>query len=191
MLGLVENIERHTTRSSFQNVGDHILLLSPAGWTSRNDLGGSEYLHKKFGKTAGDAPHFLLHEEVAVQKACLRLIRAGLVESAHDVSDGGLVVSLAEAAMGMGAMISLRRDEGIRVDALLFGEAQSRIVISVKAENVGEIQENLDQFSVQVSRLGEVSNGQFLINIDGRSAVDLSVSEMKHDYDHAISSWMN
>jgi phosphoribosylformylglycinamidine synthase len=162
MLGLVDNIETHTTRSSFQNAGDQILLLSPAGWTGKNDLGGSEYLHERHGMTAGDAPHFLLDEEIAVQETCLRLIRAGLVESAHDVSDGGLAVSLAEAAMGdsnLGAKISLQTDGGLRIDALLFGEAQSRIVITAKAENILEIH--------------------------------LSVSEMKHGYEHAISSRMN
>ncbi len=194
MLGLVENIETHTTRSSFQTSGDLILLLSPAAWTDKNDLGGSEYLHEMFGMTAGDAPHFLLKEEVAVQQACLRLIRDGLVESAHDISDGGLAVSLAESAIGssgLGAKISLRRNNELRIDALLFGEAQSRIIISANAKNIQKIQELMDPSSVQVSVLGKVTEGQFSIHIDDQSAVDLSVSEMRYEYEYAISSRMN
>lgn len=193
MLGLVDDIEAHTTLSCFQNSGDLILLLSPSSWTGKNELGGTEFLFLRHGLLSGDAPHLVLEEEVEVQKACLFLIRAGLVESAHDVSDGGLAVSLAEATMGsdgLGAVIDLKRDNNLRTDALLFGEAQSRIVLSAGAEKIADIHARLSDLPVQITVLGEVSDEQFEISIDGEIAVELSVAVMKDGYEHAISSQM-
>ncbi|MEZ4701881.1 MAG: phosphoribosylformylglycinamidine synthase subunit PurL, partial [Rhodothermales bacterium] len=145
MVGLVEDVDRDTTTVPFKAAGDVVYLLTPRRWRHRNDIGGSEYLSWVHRRTEGDAPHLDLDEEKAVQKAMLAMIRAGLVESAHDVSDGGLAVCLAEStlhAAGLGADIDLQTEDGIRIDALLFGEAQSRIVLTAHAadeEKLGQI----------------------------------------------------
>jgi len=194
MLGLIDNIDEHTTRSAFKNEGDEIILLSPESWTAKNDIDGSEYLSHVHGRTAGDAPHFDMDEEVSLQKACLNLIRKGLVESAHDVSDGGLAVCLAESCFGTedrGAVFDLPSVAGVRTDALLFGEAQSRIVISVNPANRTEVEERLAGSGVQMTTIGIVSGIRMKLTIDGISAVDLAVSEMRHTFENAIPAIMN
>src|SRR5690606_5251001 len=142
MLGLVDDVEAHTTTAGFKAEGDAVLLLSPAAWCHTGGIEASEYLATVHGRTAGRAPHLDLDEEKAVQSAALALIREGLVRSAHDVADGGLAVCLAESAIfgGLGAEISLHRPDAMRTDALLFGEAQSRIVLTVDSEAVERAQ---------------------------------------------------
>jgi len=193
MLGLVENLEGHTTTADFKEAGDAVFLLSPAGWQHRNDLGGSEYLATLHNCTAGDAPHFELAEETAVQDAMLRLIRVRLVQSAHDVSDGGLAVCLAESALfsnGLGADIDLPALEGIRLDALLFGEAQSRIVFTVPAGHIDAALTTIASTPVQARRIGTVTRGGLSITVGGRAVLDLPRETMADPYDNTIPAMM-
>lgn len=193
MLGVVDDIVAHTTGISFQKEGDVILLLSPEDWVHKNDINGSEYLDLVHGLTAGDAPHFDLDEEKNIQDVCLSLIRAGLVRSAHDVSDGGLAVCLAESVMaskGLGIRVDLVRSEGIRTDALLFGEAQSRIVLSVERTMVDRVNRMVENSGAQVTVIGEVTFGPTLLSIDGVRSVDLSREEMIDVYENAIPARM-
>jgi phosphoribosylformylglycinamidine synthase len=186
MLGLVENVDEHVTTIPFKDDGDAIFLLSPADWTHRDDLGGSEYLAFLHGITAGDAPHFDLDEEKAVQEAMLALIHRGVVKSAHDISDGGLAICFAECVMqadGLGADIELETPS-LRLDATLFGEAQSRIVFT--AEEGADISAD----GVRITRIGTVTRGTLKLVVNGRRVVDASVESLIEPYNSTIPSYM-
>ena len=196
MLGLVEDVEKHPTTANFKEAGDVIYLLSPAGWQHRDDLGGSEYLAFVHDTTAGDAPHLDLEEEVAVQKAMLSLIRSGIVRSAHDVSDGGLAVTLAESVIfseSLGADIQLERPEPVRLDALLFGEAQSRIVFTVPAGRKQAVEEELRQHAaVQAQQIGRVTDDHTLtIDVGGDAVVASDRETLAAPYEQTIRALMS
>jgi phosphoribosylformylglycinamidine synthase len=190
MVGLVEDVERDATTVPFKSAGDLVVLLSPQGWRHRNDLGGSEYLAFVHGLTAGDAPHLDLDEERAVQRTLLRLIRAGLVRSAHDVSDGGLAICLAECALhasGLGADIAIDGEEPtLRNDALLFGEAQSRVVISIAPAEAPTVEAMASVAGVQATVLGRVTDGPLKISRSGTTLVDVSPSDLRTAYEQTI-----
>ena len=193
MLGVVDDLDVQPTTASFQNEGDVILLLTPAGWTHPEAIGGTEYLSHVHGKTTGDAPHLDLDEEVAVQAAMQSLIHNGLVQHAHDVSDGGLAVCLAESALhrGMGANLNLPDAPSTRLDAVLFGEAQSRIVCSVSSEAVEAVYDHLNTHAaVDVHRLGAVTKGPFRVTLNGVTVIEASVDRFASAYHRAIPDAM-
>ena len=193
MLGLVEDAEKHTTRADFKQEGDAIFLLSPAAWQHRNDLGGSEYLATIHARTSGDAPHLDLGEEGAVQEAMLALIQAGLVQSAHDVSDGGLAVCLAESVLfsnALGADIRLDANPDVRLDALLFGEAQSRIVFTVTAEKAEAVASVIGAYAVQALQIGTVTTADLVIGVGGRAVLSVAREAMRQPYETAIPKAM-
>ena len=139
-LGVLDDVLKHMT-AGFKREGDVILLLgADSAWDSVQGLAGSECLSLIHGKTAGQ-PKIDLRLEVAVQRACREAIRAGLVSSAHDCSEGGLAVAVAESAVMGGTGAVLDGEVPARWDAALFGESQSRIVLSAPATNVSRIQD--------------------------------------------------
>ncbi|MCX8071858.1 MAG: phosphoribosylformylglycinamidine synthase subunit PurL [Candidatus Binatia bacterium] len=161
MVGLVEPVRAFTTQW-FKNEGDAIVLLGQ----TREELGASEYLAVVHGKVAGVPPWIDLAVERKVQEVCLRAIRDGLVQSAHDVSEGGLAVALAECCIShpsapLGAVIELPAT--IRTDALLFGESQSRIVLSLKRRDLAALRELAQQASVPCTVIGEVRGRRLVI----------------------------
>lgn len=198
MLGLVEDIETHVIQSGFRQAGDHIYLLSPKDWNFRaghQEIGGTEYLSSIHGQTVGDAPHIDLAEECAVQAAALALIRSGMIASVHDVSDGGLLVALAEGvlfaeALGADAHLSPRGE--FRLDALLFGEAQSRIILSVAESDAAQIQTILAGHpEVQWTRLGTVqSKPEFSVTANDQQVFRCSLEAMKSAYHGSIAQHM-
>ncbi len=193
MLGLLEDLDLHTT-ADFKEAGDVVFLLTPEAWTHRDDLGGSEYLAFVHGVTAGDAPHFDLAEEQAVQEAMQALIRAGLVQSAHDVSDGGLAVCLAESVIfsdGLGVTASLEGKD-VRRDAVLFGEAQSRIVFTARPEAAEAVRDVLEGFAVRATRLGTVTaDARMTLTLDGATVADLPREALAKPYDETIPALMH
>jgi phosphoribosylformylglycinamidine (FGAM) synthase-like enzyme len=192
MVGLVEDVARDATTAAFSTAGDAVLLLSPAAWVHRGDVGGSEYLAALHGTTAGRPPHLDLDEEKAVQAAALAAIRAGLVRAAHDVSDGGLAVCLAEMAVfgGLGAAVDLRRPEGLRLDALLHGEAQSRIVLAVAPRHAAEVEALAVRHGAWATPLGQVGGDRLRIDVDGEPAIDAAVAALAARYEGALPEAM-
>jgi phosphoribosylformylglycinamidine synthase len=138
MLGVVDTLKDVTT-AAFKSDGDIILLLGE----TRGHIGGSEYLAIEHGKVAGDAPPVDLQREKKLQQFLLKAIRGGLILSAHDCSEGGLAVALAECCFT--DPVNLRGVEvtyevaGVRSDGLLFGEDQGRVVISASSADVKQI----------------------------------------------------
>jgi len=193
MLGVVDDLA-HITRAGIADEGDTVFLLTPIGWVHKNDLGGSEYLAWCLGQTTGDAPHLNLYEERYIQRALLGLIRDGLVRSAHDVSDGGLAVCLAEkvlfGAEGLGMDVSLTPHEHLRTDALLFGEAQSRVVFTSPLSNA-EMAARLEGHGVKVTALGHVTRQNGLkIALDGLGTLNFSREHLADPYENALARLM-
>ena len=151
MLGILEDPANKMTLD-FKKEGDAIYLVGE----SVNDIASSEYVYSYKGIKATPAPHFDLATEQKVQKAISALITNKLIESAHDVSDGGLLVTLAESSFPRGLGFNVTSDSDIRQDAFWFGEAQSRVVVSVDAAKKAAFESALQAQGVQFSALGNV-----------------------------------
>ncbi len=193
MLGVIDHVESQATTFPFKNEGDVVLELHPR---SRRHAGleASEYLAHVHGTTAGDAPAFELEEEAAVQEACLMAIRKGWVQSAHDISDGGLLVALAEmslASKGLGADLQLPALQGDRLDAALYSEAQSRILLSASPDHAARIERELADSSVAVTRLGTVTEGAFRVRVGETDVVDIAPETLRDIHENAIPAKMS
>lgn len=141
MVGLLNSLENKMTMD-FKKKGHLIFLLG----VSRNDINCSEYLHKIQNVEYSPAPYFELEEEFNLQQKLESLIGKKLIESAHDVSEGGLFVTLCESGFNNNLGFAIAGDEQIRTDAFLFGEAQSRVVVSVDTENLKEFKNVMGDF---------------------------------------------
>ncbi len=196
MLGLIEDA-RHTTTQWFKEAGDVILLLG----VTRNDLGASELLSAVAGEASGAVPSLDLEAEKAVQKVCLEAIQAGLVRSAHDCSDGGLAVALAESCFSsyrrdaIGARIDLSEHaklSGLRLStALLFGESPSRIIISLKPERVSEVKDIARRAGVACSVIGEAGGEELIVACDGEQLIEASVVSLEEAWRNALPSHLD
>jgi phosphoribosylformylglycinamidine synthase len=165
MVGLIERADTAMTQW-FRQEGDAIVLLG----TTREDLGGTEYLRVVHHREQGEPPYLNLETEKTLHACVLRLIRAGLVQSAHDCSDGGLAVALAECCVSapdtpLGAVVRVS-DQTIRRDALLFGESQSRVVLSTKPDAVDAVLTLARSLGVPAARIGTVGGTRLIINVE-------------------------
>jgi phosphoribosylformylglycinamidine synthase len=184
VVGVLEDVTKHCT-SGFKRSGDVILLLGETG----DDLGGTEYLKRHHGMVTGRPPALDLEREKAVQAVCLEAVRKELAASAHDCSDGGLAVALAECCIwgGMGAAVSLPAEESkVRMDARLFGESASRIVISATPENAARIEAVAAKLGAPAQRLGTVGGDALSVHADGKELLALRVGEMEGVWRSAI-----
>jgi len=170
MLGLLDDIGRRCTMS-FKSPGDVVYLLGGSG----GGLGGSEYLELVHGVVAG-RPFLDIDLEARVQECCREGIGRGLVRSAHDCSEGGLAAALAESVLASG-LGSLGEEPEIagRVDEFLFGEAPSRIVVSVPPGRAGELEELAARHGVPCRRLGRVGGDRFIFP----GLLDLSLDRLR------------
>ena len=178
MVGIVED-PRHITTQWFKSDDRAIILI---GSTS-NDLGASEYAVATLGGLEGRVPQLDLDLERRVQAACLKIIQAGLVESAHDCSDGGLAVAIAESCFS-----SYRRDaigcevnlEGeLSAAALLFGETPSRIVLSASDRNVAQILAIAHELQVAATVIGRTKGARLVLSVNGEQVIDRPVAEVE------------
>ena len=172
-VGMTEDVERHVD-ISFKDDGDAVLLLGSCEVTADVQyLSGSEYLEVFHDLVAGQ-PSIDLDKEVAVQALCRNLIKHDLVKSAHDCSEGGLAITLAESCIKGGIGFIGAFELGSRWDAQLFGEQQSRIVISVQEDNVTKVLGLCSDAGVEVSNLGMTGGEKFWV--DG--LLDVSLDEI-------------
>lgn len=179
MVGLLENPD-NKMGMDFKNAGDIIYLIGQ----SRNCIGSAEYTHKILGEEFSPAPHFDINEEYAMQKVLAKIIKNRLVASAHDVSEGGLFITLVESAFNNElGFEAISKDMDIRKDAYWFGEAQSRAVVSVNESQVMAFEEMMYDSKVPFSALGAVTINEVIVdNVNwGR------ITEWKEKYDNAIS----
>ena len=158
MVGKLDDVRRNAT-PAFKHEGDLIALLGP----QNAHCGGSEYLNVIHGKVTGRPPSLDLDAEARVQAACRRLIRADLLSSAHDCSQGGLAVTLAESAIAGGIGFQAQAPGRGRLDGRLFGESQSRIVISLPEENLAAVTAVAGEHDVPCMVIGRVGGANVVL----------------------------
>ena len=159
MLGILEKAENKMTLD-FKAEGDLVYLVGE----SVNDIASSEFLYSYRKVKASPAPHFDLPTEQLVQKGISELIEAKLIQSAHDVSDGGVLVTLAESAFPRGLGFDVKSDAGIRQDAMWFGEAQSRVIVSVAPAKKATFEAHLAGLGIKSSQLGTVKGTDMVVD---------------------------
>lgn len=171
MVGLIEPADAVTTQW-FKHPGDRIILLGE----TKEDLGGTEYLKVVHYREQGSPPWLNLDTEKTLQDCLLSMIQQGLVQSAHDCSDGGLAVALAECCFtpqvfegkALGASIQLD-SEGLRLDALLFGESPSRVILSVLPEHAEQVLDLARESSVPAVDIGAVGGEELIFDVESSS----------------------
>jgi len=186
VVGLIENAERRTTQW-FKEAGDVVILLGdPAGC-----LGGSEYLAVVHDGLSGPLAPLDLDRERAVQAACLAAIEAGCVRSAHDCSEGGLAVALAECCLTgpsrLGAELALPARG--RLDEVLFGEAPSRIVVSVPPAEQARFVQIVREWAVPVTVLGRVGGDRLQIRVDDTVRVAVAVDAIAEAFEGGLTPY--
>jgi phosphoribosylformylglycinamidine synthase len=182
MIGVLEDKSLQTTLD-FKNEGDVIFLIGE----TKNDISSSEYLYNFYKVKNSPAPYFNLDTEYKIQDAIKALIKNKLINSAHDISDGGLFINLLESAMVSNLGFEINTASDIRKDAFLFGESQSRVVVSVSSNNISNIESELKKLEVSYSILGVVKGSSVVID-----TIDFgNISDYKHDFDTSIESYLN
>lgn len=185
MVGLVEDL-KHITTSYFKDEGDVIYLLGE----DKEELGGSEYAKVIHNKVAGEPPKVNLDEEKKIQDTLLALIRKGLIKSAHDISEGGIVSALAECCI-----INQEKQIGCEVevpiksrkDFSLFSESQSRIIISVSKVKSRDLEHELELSNVKFTNLGIVSGSKLRL----KNLFEVEVIELSDIYYNTIPKIMS
>jgi phosphoribosylformylglycinamidine synthase len=190
MVGLIEDVRR-TITPGFKKEGDVIALLG----VTMDELSMSEYAVSVGGVTtaeieaAGKVPQLDMERELAVQSACLEAAESGLLMSAHDCSDGGLAVALAESCFS-----SLGRDAiGAQVDlkptlsptSLLFSESPSRIIITF--QNAEEVQRIAERHNAPFTILGQVGGNSLIVSVDGNEVINTDIADLESTWRDALS----
>jgi phosphoribosylformylglycinamidine synthase len=195
MLGLIEDVERRCTMG-FKREGHVIALLvgrraasdseADASVCVANDLGGSEYLKVMHGVVAGRPPALDMDGEKRLHACLVAAISSGVLSSAHDCSDGGLAVTLAESCIAgnLGGETSILADCGASV--ALFGEAQSRAVVSLPPEGLGELRQLVDEHGIECTILGKVRGERLGIAVNGVTVIDRPVERIARIWRDAI-----
>ena len=177
MVGIVDDVHAKMTLD-FKNEGDLIILIG----TQQNDIASSEYLHKLKKVEFSPAPHFDLDEEYTVQQLIASLIKEKKINSAHDISEGGLAITLLESGFHRNLGFAVQANTAIRNDAFWFGEAQSRVVVSCSAEQLNHIEAAAQKAGIAVTVLGAVTSGNIEVNGEAWG----NIEAWKNLYDTAI-----
>jgi phosphoribosylformylglycinamidine synthase len=183
VVGLIKDINKVVT-PGFKEEGDAVVLLGE----NKEELGGSEYLKIQFGREDGNPPAINLAKEKAVQELCLEAAEAGFLESAHDLSEGGLAVCAAECGFFSGKKIGCELDlnDEWRPDALLFGETQSRILVTAKSSKLKKLIALARKKGVKAAAIGKVGGKKIRISLKGKALVNVPVAEVYKEWKEAI-----
>ncbi|MGM0460181.1 MAG: phosphoribosylformylglycinamidine synthase subunit PurL [Bacteroidota bacterium] len=184
MLGLIEDVENHVMTPGFKQKHDIVYYMG----ARRNGLGGSEYLKTIHGLTTGDAPELDLEFELKLHKVLLEAIQGRMINAAHDISDGGLAVTLAEMAIfsGTGANVSVKNLTGSYVD-VLYSEAQSGVVVTVPKEDARALERYFEKHEIFYDELGSVGGSKLIID----EFVEQNIADLKAVYESAIPDAMD
>jgi phosphoribosylformylglycinamidine synthase subunit PurL len=181
VVGIIADIKKAVS-PGFKREGDAVVLLGE----TRDELGGSEYLKERFRRETGPPPMIDLAREKAVHEVCLEAAEAGLLESAHDLSEGGLAVAVAESAFhgpaGIGCELELH--DSLRFDALLFGETQSRVLVTVKPAKLKQLRALSEAKGVAATVVGATGGPRIQIRHNEQVLVDVPV-------EHARRAWLD
>ena len=176
MVGELEDIS-HCTSIDYKEAGDFIVCLG----SLNGKIEGSEYLKTIHNKVEGSLSNIDMDYEVQIQNLCLSAIKKGIVKSAHDISDGGLAVNIAESILKsedtIGANISI--ETKLRDDELLFGECQSVIIITIEQSKLIDLMSLSDDRNLYIQTIGRVTNDSKLVI---NNLIDINKSDLKHSY---------
>ncbi|PID90283.1 MAG: phosphoribosylformylglycinamidine synthase II [Bacteroidetes bacterium] len=181
MLGLVEKKE-HRTGLAFQSKGHVIYMLGHA----QNDISQSEYLIRHHGITASPAPYFSIEQECELQNVLATIIEKGLIASAHDISMGGLFLTLIESCIPNNLGFDITSDAELRMDAFLFGESGSRVIVSIAPENEAQFLDFMLEQNVPMTAIGHVTRSE--IRVDDESFG--FIKDYRKHYENAIGDIM-
>ncbi|MBI5587992.1 MAG: phosphoribosylformylglycinamidine synthase subunit PurL [Deltaproteobacteria bacterium] len=183
MVGLIDDLSEHTTQW-FKNEGDVIVLLG----SNAAALDGSEYMKVIHGAEKG-MPDIDLAKEKNIQEACLEAIKAGIIVSAHDVSEGGVAAALAESCLNpegaIGAVVGLSYDW--RADEALFGEAQSKVIVTIKDKDFSKIEKICKAHSTPCEPIGRVKGGALVIGDE----IALPLGRIKDAWGGALAKYLH
>jgi phosphoribosylformylglycinamidine synthase len=183
VVGLIRDFTKAVT-PGFKKEGQAIVLLGE----NKEELGGSEYLKALFNEEKGTPPAIDLKREKAVQELCLSAIEAGLIQSAHDISEGGLAVCLAESCIFSERKIGCRIDlkDELRPDALLFGETQSRIIVSIQVSKLKKLLELAKKRKVTAAVIGRTGGKNIQVTHRGKKLVSVPIKQAFKAWKDAI-----
>jgi phosphoribosylformylglycinamidine synthase II len=185
MLGLLNDVE-HTVSSHFKQVGDIIIELG----INRGEIGGSEYLSMILNEILGDAPHIDLQYEARLHNVCQELATKNIVNSMHDISDGGLAINLIESlngTNGLGCTIEMNEPSHLRKDFYCFGESQSRVVISCAASKLAQVISISNTNKIDAKQIGKINRDR---RLKIGSYIDIDIQEGTNRYNGSIEEKM-
>ena len=182
MIGILEDKLNQTTLD-FKNEGDLIYLVGE----SKNDISSSEYLYSYHKINNTPAPFFDLETEHLIQASISKLIKLKLINSAHDVSDGGLFINLLESSMVNNLGFEINSDVSIRKDAFLFGESQSRVVVSISEHQLHSFEAELKKQGAKYSKLGQVKGKNIVIDSENFG----TIIEFKEGFETSLEKYLN
>jgi phosphoribosylformylglycinamidine synthase subunit PurL len=182
MLGIVPS-KKNVMTLNFKNDGDAIILVG----NCRNDISSSEYLYSFVGVKNTPAPYFDLDEEFSMQNALKVILKSGIVKSAHDCSDGGLFVALMESAIAGNLGFEIKSYDKVRKDAFLFGEAQSRVVITCSKGDEEKVMELLEKNGSKGNVIGTVKGNALVV--DGENFG--TVADYNSLYNNSLGAMLN
>jgi phosphoribosylformylglycinamidine (FGAM) synthase-like enzyme len=190
IVGILEDVHK-AAKMEFRQAGRTIVLLrgsEPGDITdAESEFGSSEYAKEVLGAVWGYPPELDLEKEAALQRGLVEMIQAGLLESAHDCSSGGLGVALAESAFPQRIGLSVDvASNGLPAEFALFGEDASRVVLACDPARLAGIKQIAAKHGLVVDLLGETVPGQVEIKVDGRVAISASVDELSEAYESAL-----
>lgn len=185
MVGLVHDTD-HITTQGFKSAGDIVFLLGE----TKAELGGSEFQAVVHGIVEGRPPQLDLEVEKKLLGTVLEAIQGGLVRSAHDLSEGGLAVALAESCIsgGVGAKVDITSE--LRPDFMLFSESQSRILLSASPEKAEALEKLLAERGVPAARIGVVEGSELNVAVNGTEVLSKPVDQLRRVWEDVIPCLM-
>ncbi|MGD0513837.1 MAG: phosphoribosylformylglycinamidine synthase subunit PurL [Terriglobales bacterium] len=192
IVGILEDVHK-AVFPHFREPGRAVVLLrasEPGDLTdAESEFGSSEYAKEILGTIWGFPPALELEREAALQKALVELIDAGLVESAHDCSEGGVAVTLAESTFSNGVGVRANLESlGLPPEFVLFGEDASRVVISCDRSKLVGIQQVAEKYRLSAEEIGETVSDQVEIQLDRRVVVSAAVKELRDSFENALAA---
>jgi phosphoribosylformylglycinamidine synthase len=198
VVGMVGYIKgKRYVKQYFKDADDVILLLGQ----TKDEIGASEYLKEIYGLIKGPVPEIDLQLEALVQKTVRQGIKAGVIKSAHDISKGGFAIALAECCISaslhgdknIGALVELQSD--IRIDSLLFGETQSRVIITTSKKNLNIMKRIAAENKVILTEIGKTGGERLIINIDwatkkSSQKINLKISELENIWMNGVNKYV-
>lgn len=187
MVGLIEDIEKHTTTQGFKAAGDVIVLLGE----TQAEFGGSELQKLLEKEISGRPPMLDLEKEKALQELVLEAIQQGWIQSAHDLAEGGLAVALTESGISGNRGAEVDISTSLTVTEILFSESQSRILVSLKEKDIAALMKRAQAKGITAQQIGQVTESDSLqVKVNGTEAISSSISSLKASWKDAIPCLM-